>query len=90
VSASPLAFRRLRPPREVVVEADAGEPVRITLSTRPERILARVGPWRSSGEWWDTRGFARDEWDVALPDGMVCRLAHDRRRGRWYLEGAYD
>lgn len=88
--ASALAFRRLRPPRQVAVDADAGEPLRVTLATRPECIVACVGPWRSSGEWWDTRVFARDEWDVALPDGMVCRLAHDRRTGTWFLEGAYD
>ena len=52
--------------------------------------MARVGPWRISGEWWDTRVFARDEWDVALGDGMICRLAHDRLSNRWYLDGAYD
>ena len=85
-----LAFRRLRPPRPVDVETRAGEPVRVTLGTTPEPIVARVGPWRTSGEWWDTRGWARDEWDVTFRDGMICRLAHDRITNRWYLDGAYD
>jgi protein ImuB len=88
--AAPLAFRRLRPPRAVDVETGNGEPVRVSLGAAPEPIVTRVGPWRTSGEWWDTRVWARDEWDVALRDGMVCRLAHDRLANRWYLDGAYD
>jgi protein ImuB len=90
VLAAPLAFRRLRPPRVVEVETGRGEPVRVTLGARPEPIVARVGPWRTSGEWWSARGWARDEWDVALRDGMICRLAHDRLADKWYLDGAYD
>lgn len=86
----PLAFRRLRPPRVVAVETTGDEPVRITLGTAPEPIVARVGPWRMSGEWWDRRVWARDEWDVTLTDGMICRLVHDRVKHEWSLDGAYD
>jgi hypothetical protein len=88
--SSPLAFRRLRPPRVVQVETAGDEPVRITLGAAPEPIVARVGPWRASGEWWDRRVWARDEWDISLADGMVCRLVHDRLSGEWMLDGAYD
>ena len=34
---------------------------------------------------WD-----RDEWDVALTDGGVYRIFHDRRADRWFLEGMVD
>ena len=34
---------------------------------------------------WD-----RDEWDVSLADGGVYRIFHDRRVGRWFLEGMVD
>ena len=34
---------------------------------------------------WD-----RDEWDVALDDGAVCRLFQDRDTGQWFVEGVYD
>ena len=41
------------------------------------RVVGCAGPWRVSGEWWDAGAWARDEWDVALSDGAVCRLARD-------------
>ena len=90
VFTAPLAFRRLRPPRPVVVETTDGEPVRITLGTTAEPIVRRVGPWRTSGEWWDDRRWATDEWDVVLGDGMVCRLVYDILGDGWFLAGAYD
>jgi len=54
------------------------------------RIMACAGPWRLSGDWWDVDGWARDEWDVALSDGTLCRLALDLRTGAWTLEAVYD
>jgi protein ImuB len=54
------------------------------------RVRTCAGPWRISGEWWDARGWARDEWDVALTDSTLCRLARDRLTGDWYLDGVYD
>ena len=35
-------------------------------------------------------GWNRDEWDVALGSGAVCRIFQDRTTGRWFLEGMYD
>jgi len=32
----------------------------------------------------------RDEWDVALSEGAVCRIFHDRVTRRWFLDGVYD
>ncbi len=32
----------------------------------------------------------RDEWDVALTSGVVCRIFQDRTTERWFLEGTYD
>jgi protein ImuB len=54
------------------------------------RVVAGAGPWRVSGEWWDAHGWARDEWDLLLHDGTLCRLAHDRVTGAWMLDGIYD
>ncbi len=87
-----LVLRRLRPPRPVEVETDAaGRPAVVRGALGPEaRVVTCAGPWRSSGEWWDTRAWARDEWDVALSDGALCRLAHDAPTGRWALDGVYD
>ena len=31
----------------------------------------------------------RDEWDVALASGAICRIFQDRSTGRWFLDGVY-
>jgi protein ImuB len=53
-------------------------------------VVTCAGPWRLSGEWWDVGGWARDEWDVALDDGTLCRIALDLRAGGWFLDAVYD
>ena len=40
------------------------------------------------GEWWGERPFFRDEWDVELADGTLCRLSHDG--SAWLLDSIYD
>jgi protein ImuB len=96
-AATPLALRRLRPPRRIEVTTDgtarAGgrRPARIIVAGRaPVRVIACAGPWRITGEWWDAHPWSRDEWDVELADGLVCRLVRDRIQGHWYLDGVYD
>jgi protein ImuB len=87
-----LAFRRLRPPRRVTVDLDAnGRPatVRGALSD-VARVLRCAGPWRASGDWWDSDRWSREEWDVALDDHIVVRLLHDPLQATWLLDGAYD
>ena len=54
------------------------------------RVVRCAGPWRSSGEWWDTARWSREEWDVALDDTTLVRLVHDPLHATWYLDGAYD
>ena len=36
------------------------------------------------------RGWDRDEWDVAMPDGTIYRLSVERSAGQWFLEGIID
>jgi protein ImuB len=85
-----LVLRRLRPPCPVAVALAGPRPARVEWSGRALRVLASAGPWRMSGEWWDTRAWARDEWDVLLSDGVLCRLAQDRPTGHWQVDGVYD
>ncbi len=101
-AAGALTLRRLRPPRRVHVETAADRPAWVTFTGRDVvaaaaapggrrlRVATGAGPWRSSGEWWDTQAWGRDEWDVALSDGTVWRVVRDHASGRWFLEGAYD
>src|SRR5579863_8492718 len=90
------ALRIFRPPVDVVVTMQDGKPAFINCPQRKEiqgEILWAAGPWRSSGDWWEQEGWARDEWDIAV-QGEACialyRLVRDRLGGRWILEGTYD
>ena len=83
-----LALRRLRPPAPAAVTLASGRPVAVRSSRLAGRIVAGVGPWRSSGEWWTAHPWLQDEWDVELADGTLCRLAHDG--SAWHLAGIYD
>jgi protein ImuB len=83
-----LALRRLRPPAPASVTLASGRPVAVRSGRLTGRIVAGVGPWRVSGEWWSSRPWLQDEWDVELADGTLCRLAHDG--STWRLEGIYD
>jgi protein ImuB len=85
-----MMLRRAEPPTPVAVETDGDRPRWMGHETARVRVLSCAGPWRISGEWWDTRAWARDEWDVLLADTRLCRLAHDRLTDHWHLIGVYD
>jgi protein ImuB len=87
------ALRRLRQPAVATVTVEDGRPVRVRVSRAglPDGCIETcAGPWRTSGEWWAATSWDRDEWDVALDGGAVCRLFRDRRKDRWFVEGVYD
>ena len=52
------------------------------------QIVGRQGPYRASGDWWDSKNWERTEWDAELADGGVCRCREEREG--WVLEGIYD
>ncbi len=89
----PTASRRFRHPIPVRVRLEAGSPVRVTTDRRGVaggRIVMCAGPWRTSGAWWDSDVWNRDEWDVTLAEGETYRLFHDRESGHWFLDGIVD
>jgi protein ImuB len=101
-----LAFRVFRPPLRALVESAKGYPTRISAWSSDRSVhgkLVRVaGPWRTSGDWWRTDSWARDEWDVAVesrasmgehtgqPLQILCRIYRELRSGAWFVEGVYD
>jgi protein ImuB len=89
-ASSSIALRRVRPPLRVEVAAGGAGPVHVRWGDALRRVVACAGPWRASGEWWDGRAWARDEWDLLLDDGTLCRLVRDRMAGHWVLDGIYD
>jgi protein ImuB len=90
-------LRRQRMPPAIRVRIAGGRPVHVTGARRglPSGVVTQAaGPWRTSGHWWSSQRTAqpwdRDEWDVALADGSMCRIFHDRALDRWFLDGVYD
>lgn len=73
-----LMLRRVRPVR--------------ALKIAPGDVVAKAGPWRSSGRWWrkDASSWDRETWDVALKDGTLVRVSRTRGTRSWELEGTYD
>jgi protein ImuB len=91
--APPMVLRRFRPPVAVRVAVAAGRPARVAIDRRgmPGGVVQdAAGPWRTSGGWWESHRWNRDEWDVALDGGAVCRLFQDRDTGQWFADGVYD
>jgi protein ImuB len=90
------ALRIFRPPVGVLVTMQDGKPAFINCpksKAMQGEILWAAGPWRSSGDWWEQEGWARDEWDIAMQGETsiaLYRLVRDRLGGRWFLEGTYD
>jgi hypothetical protein len=88
-------LRRFRPPVAIRVTLENGRPVRVAIDRRGMpggHVMQLAGPWRTSGAWWDPASteWNRDEWDVALNDGSLCRLFRDRQSSVWFMEGILD
>lgn len=90
------ALRMFRPALAASVILQEGKPTKISCGKRKEvggEILWSAGPWRSSGDWWEQDGWARDEWDIAVQgEGSIAcyRLVKDLLNGKWLVEGEYD
>lgn len=94
--ATITALRLFRPFVRAEVTMREGVPVRLVCPKRKElcgEIVWTAGPWRSSGDWWEQEGWARDEWDIALQSAAgfaLYRLVRDHFTTRWFVEGSYD
>ena len=86
-SSNPQGFRYFRPPLPATVSLDGNRPVRLSAPGIHGKVLNAAGPWRTSGDWWTTTVWNRDEWDIALSNGALYRIYCD---SNWYVEGSYD
>jgi len=83
-----LTFRIFRPPRAARVAVTSGRPGFVAAEGIRGKVLDMAGPWRTSGDWWTSDPWSRDEWDIALSDGAVYRLYCEPKG--WFVEGSYD
>lgn len=88
--ATKVAFRVFRPPLPAQVHPKDGPPQHVKAGTVRGKVLNCAGPWRTSGDWWTTNPWARDDFDLALSDGALYRLYKEIFSGVWYLDGRYD
>ena len=82
------ALRIYRPPRPARVILADTQPGFVAADGIRGKVLEAAGPWRTSGDWWTADPWRRDEWDIALTDGVLYRLYCDPRG--WFVEGSYD
>jgi protein ImuB len=52
-------------------------------------VVEFAGPWRTSGDWWRSDAWSRDEWDIALSTGALYRVFREMQ-DRWFVGGNYD
>jgi protein ImuB len=105
-SQSSQGFRVFRPPLRAIVEAGRGYPTQVTAWGVNKSVHGKVvrlgGPWRTTGDWWRSDSWARDEWDVAIenrsrvdqtsaaPLQILCRIYRELNSDSWFVEGIYD
>jgi protein ImuB len=80
------ALRYFNPPLPATIDLINNRPVRLSAPGIHGKVLHAAGPWRTSGDWWTSTQWARDEWDIALTSGLY-RIYHDNN---WFVEGSYD
>jgi protein ImuB len=86
-----MALRRMRPPHPVRVRCVEQKPVSFHDGKQSYSIFAAYGPWRANGNWWVTKDWDREEWDVLIAqEQQAYLLVNDRTANRWYLDAVYD
>ena len=97
-----MGFRVFRPSWRAEVQTIWGRPALISACDLSSSYVVRgkvicvSGPWRTSGNWWRTDVWARDEWDIAVADSIpnqgdvLCRIYRDLQSEEWFIEGMYD
>lgn len=83
-----LQLRRFRPPLASHIEFREGSPSLLRSPVFIGPIVETRGPFFSSGDWWDTGRWAREEWDVETSDGWLFRIFVSGE-GQ-FVEGVYD
>ena len=91
-----VALRRCRPPVELAVQHEGQRLLGFSLHGRLYSVQEAYGPWRRSGEWWTSKVWSCEEWDVRAAETanaestLLCVLTHDLLRRRWQMEALYD
>jgi protein ImuB len=88
------AMRELRPAEVVRVMAVEGRVDAILFRQKKYAVERAYGPWRVSGEWWNSNLWGCEQWDIVARAGdsplLCCCLVRDLMRNQWQVVGLYD
>jgi protein ImuB len=88
-----VTMSMFRPPLPANVRCKTGKPIHISFAEVSSEIVCAAGPWRTSGNWWKSEEWRREEWDIAVQfvGGVgLYRIFRDLRQNAWFVEGLYD
>jgi protein ImuB len=89
-----LAARRLRPAEAAFVTLETEQPRTFIFRERRYTVERAYGPWRMSGEWWNSSLWGCEQWDlIARADNnamLGCCLVRDVLRDAWQMVALYD
>jgi len=83
-----LPLRRYRPPVSAEVRMVNHQLKSVFSEKARGAVRECLGPFRACGGWWESDRWATEEWDVALENGGLYRLA--RQGNVWRVEGSYN
>jgi protein ImuB len=83
------SFRYFNPPLPATIDLINNRPVRLSAPGIQGKVLNAAGPWRTSGDWWTSTVWNRDEWDIALSNSVLYRIYCEPSQ-HWFIEGSYD
>ncbi len=81
-----VPWLRLRPRVAANIILSETRPAYLYSARSTGPIRDARGPWLLDGNWWESRRWSREEWDIATDDGLY-RLV--RAEGQWFLDGIY-
>ncbi|HMH14532.1 MAG TPA: hypothetical protein VK578_15645 [Edaphobacter sp.] len=88
------AMRELRPAECVRVVSAEGRLDAILFRQKRYVVVRAYGPWRASGEWWNSSLWGCEQWDIAARADdsplLCCCLVRDLMRNQWQIAGLYD
>ncbi len=89
--AGRLALRCMRPAPYVKVSVKDGAPASLFWEGMQMHVAEAMGPWQTSGYWWEARRWQMDEWDAVIAQpAHALRLRHEHASNRWSIAGMYD
>jgi protein ImuB len=88
------AMRRMRPPVEIFVAVQEGQPKTFVFQEQRYTAERAYGPWLGSGEWWKPSLWGCEQWDLIARSQhgamLCCCVMRDVLRNEWRMVALYD